>query len=191
MQHVVGHVGAARNSAALPAVAGACGRWLKGCATGVPSAATRFARSVRNGRPSKKMLLAACVASFALSVPVGFLTDGWVTGGRATLLAASAADQARADLAAAICVGRFMAAPDVSARLDALRALPVWYRSVVLEDAGWTALPGMPNLPGNDEPVTGSAELCARRLTAMPEPSPTAAPAISVSANSAWPGFAG
>ncbi len=131
----------------------------------------RVARHCADYRPSKKLLLAACLVSFALAVPVGFLSGGWVTGGRARMLTALAAENARVELAATICAGRFMAAPDADARLDALRGQAPWYRSIVLENGGWTALAGMPDLPGRQEPVAGSADRCADRLMALQRPS--------------------
>jgi hypothetical protein len=130
-----------------------------------------FAQRWRDYRPSKKMFAGGCAASFAATVAVGFVWGGWVTGGRADMLYAMAADQARADLAATVCVNRFLAAPDAAARRDALRKQQPWYRSEVLEDAGWTVLSGMQNLPGSQEPVAGTADLCARRLMAITAPS--------------------
>lgn len=123
-------------------------------------------------RPSKLLLLAACLASFAASGPVGLVSGGWVTAGRAKLLSEITARDAQADLAATVCVNRFLAAPDAASRLDVLRQNKPWYRSVMLENSGWSALPGMPNLPGRQEPVDGAAELCAHRLMAMTPPSP-------------------
>ena len=133
-------------------------------------------RRCREYRPPKTVLLAACLASFGLSVAVGFASGGWVTGGRAQTMTAEAAEDARVDLAAAICAHRFMAAPDATARLAALRRGEPWYRGLMLESAGWTSLPGLRDLPGHHEPVIGEADACAEQLMAMrPPPSHLAA----------------
>jgi hypothetical protein len=129
----------------------------------------RLARRWQGYRPSKLMLLAACVASFGLSIVVGFASGGWVTGARARMLVALAADDARADLAATVCVSRFLAAPDAAARLAALRSDAPWDRGMRLESAGWTALYNLQDLTGSREPVSGEADLCAHRLMALTE----------------------
>ena len=126
-------------------------------------------------RPSKKLLLWSCAASSAATILLGFVWGGWVTGGRATTLVAVAADGARADLAATICVNRFVAAPEAADRITALRKNSPWFRGEVLETEGWVKLPGLENISGNREPVRGAADLCAARLMTIrlpPNPAP-------------------
>jgi hypothetical protein len=89
---------------------------------------------------------------------VGFGWGGWVTGGTADKMSTAAATSARADLAAAMCVTRFMGGPDMSAQLTALKASSTWNRNELLDKAGWTTL------PGTDKPIQGAGELCATRL---------------------------
>ena len=115
-------------------------------------------------RPSKKIALPACIASFLLSIPVGFLTGGWTTGSRAREMAKLAYEAGQADIAARICMDRFLSAPGATARLGALPRQASRYRGALLKAQGWTALHGLPNLPGHKEPVSGEADLCAQRL---------------------------
>ncbi len=123
-------------------------------------------------QPSKTALFWLCAASIALTVFVGFKWGGWVTGGSAKDMAERAAAHGRADVAAVICVDRFMKAPDARAQLVSLNQAAAWTRRSQLESAGWVTL------PGSDKPVAAAGELCATRLTAI-------APAASLSDGSA------
>ena len=116
-------------------------------------------------QPSKTALFWLCAASVALTIFVGFKWAGWVTGGGARDMAERAAGQSRAELAAVVCVDRFMKAPDAQAQLISLHQVASWMRRRHLEDAGWVTL------PGSDKPVAAAGELCAIRLT---EATPTA-----------------
>src|SRR3546814_985280 len=57
-------------------------------------------------RPSKTMLLWSCVVCIGLTMLLGFTWGGWVTGETAKEMTESAAEDARAELAAAVCVDR-------------------------------------------------------------------------------------
>ena len=68
-------------------------------------------------RPTKGVWLwtgAGCIVS---TIVVGFAWGGWVTGGTATRMASDAADGARAQLAAMVCVAGFNHGPDAVAQL--------------------------------------------------------------------------
>ena len=108
--------------------------------------------------PSKTALFWLCAASIALTVFVGFNWGGWVTGAGARGMAQQATEKGRAEMAAVICVDRFMKAPDVQAQLVSLNQTASWMRRRYLEDAGWVTL------PGSDKPVIAAGELCATRL---------------------------
>jgi hypothetical protein len=112
-------------------------------------------------QPSKTAVFWLCAASIALTVFVGFKWGGWVTGGNAKDIADHAAAQGRADVAAVICVDRFMKAPDAQAQLVSLNQAAAWLRRGQLESAGWVTL------PGSEKPVAAAGELCATRLTAI------------------------
>jgi hypothetical protein len=94
-------------------------------------------------RPSKAILFWACVAAIIATMVVGFGWGGWVTGGTSQALAATAADNARGQLASAICVEKFKAAPDAAAKLAEFKAIPDNYKQrQFIEAGGWATMPG-------------------------------------------------
>jgi hypothetical protein len=94
-------------------------------------------------QPSKTMLVWACIAAVIATMVVGFSWGGWVTGGTSRTMAATAGDTARGDLASAICVERFNAAPDAAAKLVEFRALIDSYKKrQFVEAGGWATMPG-------------------------------------------------
>ena len=119
-------------------------------------------------RASKTALFWACAGSALVAVVVGFSWGGWVTGGTAREMAEESAAQARQQLAAVVCVDRFMAAPDMQARLTALQGLDRSYqRGKFVEDGGWAIMPV--STSGAAAPVDSSdqrkaATLCAEEL---------------------------
>lgn len=76
-----------------------------------------FSRRWEDYQPSKAMLVWACIAAVIATIIVGFSWGGWVTGGTSQTMAKAAGDTARGELASAICVERFNAAPDAAAKL--------------------------------------------------------------------------
>ncbi|MDH3771989.1 MAG: hypothetical protein OET79_13520, partial [Nitrospirota bacterium] len=68
-------------------------------------------------RASKAVLFWACAGSVIVATVVGFSWGGWVTGGSARGMAEDSAALARQELAAVVCIDRFMAAPDVGVQL--------------------------------------------------------------------------
>jgi hypothetical protein len=87
---------------------------------------------------SKTVLFWACAGSVIAATIVGFSWGGWVTGGSAQEMAEDSAAQARQELAAVVCVDRFMAAPDVGVQLAALKGMERSYQqSKFVEDGGW------------------------------------------------------
>ena len=90
---------------------------------------------------SKTVVFWACVGSVVVAIIVGFSWGGWVTGGSAGEMAENSAAQARQDLAAVVCVDRFMAAPDVGVQLAALKGMERSYQqSKFVEDGGWAII---------------------------------------------------
>ncbi|WP_137391202.1 hypothetical protein [Rhodoligotrophos defluvii] len=126
--------------------------------------ANPYAERWRNYRPSKAAWFWSCVAAVVLTMIIGFSWGGWVTGGTARDMADTAAEEARAQLAATVCVDRFMDAADARTQLAALKETSSWERDSFIEEGGWATLPGM------DEPVEASADLCAERLAEMQLP---------------------
>ncbi|MEO5326477.1 hypothetical protein PV773_24505, partial [Mesorhizobium sp. CC13] len=94
-----------------------------------------------------------------LTIVAGFTFGGWMTGGSARLMASVAARDARAELAAAECVQRFVASEQAAEQLAALKDLSSWQRSGFIKDGGWSKV--------GSEPVPGADNLCASNLAAM------------------------
>ena len=120
-------------------------------------------------KASKTVLFWACAGSVIVATVAGFSWGGWVTGGTAQAMADKAAAQARQELAAVVCVDRFMTAPDAGVQLTALQKMTSSYaQGQFVQDGGWAIMP----LDGSAEPaVAGSstddrraAGLCAEEL---------------------------
>lgn len=118
----------------------------------------------RSYSPTKGTLVVACLAAVGLTMLVGFTWGGWVTEGTATERVNEAVTQARAELASAVCVGRFLAATDARKRLEELKATNSWEQDDLIEKAGWSTPPGI------DAPVEDAAGLCATQLAEMTLP---------------------
>ena len=92
-------------------------------------------------RPSKTALFWACAGSVVVATIAGFSWGGWVTGGSAQDMAEDLAAQARQELAAVVCVDRFMAAPDAGVQLTALHEIERPYeQSKFVADGGWAII---------------------------------------------------
>jgi hypothetical protein len=122
-------------------------------------------------QPSKAVWFWSCVGAAVLTMIVGFTWGGWVTGGTATKQAQEAGKQGAAQLAANICVHRFLAAPDAQAQLAEFKKADSWKRDTFVKDGGWVTFADM------EKPVNGAAELCADQLASAEVPAATAAEA--------------
>jgi hypothetical protein len=92
-------------------------------------------------RASKSALFWACAGSVVVATIVGFSWGGWVTGGSAREMAEESAAQARHELAAVVCVDRFMAAPDAGDQLTALQEITSSRaQGKFVEDGGWAII---------------------------------------------------
>jgi len=109
-------------------------------------------------KPSKTIWLWSCVGAAVLTMIVGFTAGGWVTGKTAAEQAEASTHAAVAQLAAGICVHRFMAAPDAQAALAALKGADSWKRDTMIEKGGWVTFADA------KAPVDGAAGLCASKL---------------------------
>ena len=119
-------------------------------------------------QPSKAAIMWTGVGSAALTAAIGFTWGGWVTGGSASGMAKDAAIEARAQLAATVCVERFLHAADAMEKMATFKATNFWERDTFIEKGGWVTLPGIAT------PVADSAELCAERLAVATVPPSTA-----------------
>jgi hypothetical protein len=110
-------------------------------------------------QPTKTMLFWSCAGSVVAALVVGFTWGGWVTGGTARDMSASAGDQSRYELASVICVERFLAAPDARVQLAELKAIDSSFRQrQFIEDGGWATM------PSRDSAARQAADLCAKVL---------------------------
>jgi hypothetical protein len=92
-------------------------------------------------RVSKAVLFWACAGSVIAATIVGFSWGGWVTGGTAREMAEESAAQARQELAAVVCVDRFMAAADAGVQLTALKEITnPSAQGKFVEDGGWAII---------------------------------------------------
>lgn len=113
----------------------------------------------KQSQVSKATLLWSCVGSVVVALVAGFTLGGWVTGGTARDMVQSAGQEARFDLASAICVERFMTPPDVRARLTELQEIGSTFRQrQFIEEGDWAIM------PGQDAASRQAADLCARVL---------------------------
>ena len=109
-------------------------------------------------RPTKEHAFWIAVAAVIGTLIVGFGLAGWVTGGTAKKMADEAAATSRNQLAAAVCAEHFMRSADAKLRLAKLQALESWERDDHLVNGGWATM------PGEKEPDSTVAQLCATRL---------------------------
>ena len=116
---------------------------------------------------SKTVLFWACAGSVIAATVVGFSWGGWVTGGSAMEMAEESAAQARQELAAVVCVDRFMAAPDAGVQLTVLQEITTpRAQGKFVEDGGWAIIvpassPTDYKARANDRKAAG---LCAEEL---------------------------
>ncbi|MEZ2219054.1 hypothetical protein [Rhizobium sp. RCC_161_2] len=102
-----------------------------------------IAQRFESYQPSKTLLVWACIATAVATMIVGFSWGGWVTGGTSRTAAATAGVVARGELASAICVQRFNAAPDAASKLIEFKAIPDSYKKRQFVDTGgWAMMPG-------------------------------------------------
>ena len=126
-------------------------------------------------RPSKTALFWACAGCVVVATIVGFSWGGWTTGGTAREMAEVSAAQARQELAAVICVDRFMAAPDVGVQLTALKDIESSYaQNKFVEEGGWAVI--VPASTPSDRKASAddrkAAGLCATELSKRENPMP-------------------
>lgn len=109
-------------------------------------------------QPSKAILGWACVGSVAATIAIGFTWGGWVTNGTAEQMG----DEARAELAAVVCVENFLGTQNASAQLADLKDIRSQYqRRQFIEAGGWATMPSV------ESANRRAAELCAQTLVAM------------------------
>ncbi len=112
-------------------------------------------------RPTKTQAFWFAAALVAATLALGFGPGGWVTGANAEKRIAAAAENARYELAAAVCVDGFMDAKGAPDRLAGLQKLTFYARSEQVAKEGWATM------PDRKEPNTNVAISCASRLSEL------------------------
>jgi len=127
---------------------------------------------------SKAVLFWACAGSVVATI-VGFSWGGWTTGGGAQAMADKAAAQARQELAAVVCVGRFMGASDAGVQLTALQEISSSYaQAKFVEEGGWATIVPASSTADRKAAASASADdrktagLCAAELAKHEIPTP-------------------
>ena len=123
-------------------------------------------------RPSKALWFWSCAGCVLATLILGFTWGGCVTGGTADEIAVNAKESGQAELAATVCVEKFMRESDAAVRLAQLKEQSPWQRDGFIEEGGWATLTGY------EEPVDGATDLCAERLAEMELPEPNAEAAV-------------
>jgi hypothetical protein len=111
-----------------------------------------------------KPMIWGAVGGAVACIIVGFSWGGWVTGGTARKDAAMAAHDAVVVALAPICVERFRAQGDASAKIAELAKESSWERGSVVEKSGYALMPGSKT---TDSDV---ARACAEMLATPPTP---------------------
>lgn len=112
-------------------------------------------------RPTKTQAFWFAGGLVAATLALGFGPGGWVTGANADKRIAAAAESARYELAAAVCVDGFMDAANARDRLAGLQKLTFYARSEQVAKGGWATM------PDRKEPNTNVAISCASRLSEL------------------------
>lgn len=120
-----------------------------------------FADRWSDFKPSKTMWFWSMAGAAVATIVVGFTVGGWTTGGSAQEMAEDSARDARAQLASALCVEKFVASASAASTLAELKEASGYQQDDFIEDGGWVTLAGL------EEPVPGAADLCAEELVAM------------------------
>jgi|GEM_PF-1710872 len=116
-----------------------------------------FAQRWQEYRPTKAVWLWSCVAAAILTLIAGFTWGGWVTGGTASSMAARAAEDAREQLVASICVNRFVNSPNAAATFAKLKEARSWERDDIIEEGGWITIEAL------DEQIAGARPMSVRK----------------------------
>jgi hypothetical protein len=89
---------------------------------------------------------------------IGFSWWGWVLGSTAERMAKERADGAVTAVLVPICVERFMAQADATAKLAEFQRRVAWQQSQLIEKGGWATT------TGSKDPNAAVARMCAQQL---------------------------
>ena len=97
------------------------------------------------------------IGAASISV-LGFSVFGWTLGGTAGRMAKERAEAAVIEVLTPICVEKFHAQVDVSAKLTEFKKASTWDRQLIIDNSGWATV------PGTDAPSKALARACAEGL---------------------------
>lgn len=112
----------------------------------------------RDYRPSKTALAWSSAGLTVVVLAIGFTAGGWMTADSARVMANTAAQDARAELAASICAHNVQQSANFEQTMSELNDAESWAKDDVLADDGWVTM------AGGDSPVLGAADICAEQL---------------------------
>lgn len=107
---------------------------------------------------SKTVIVWLLAAAVVLTMVIGFVWGGWVTGGSAQSTANTTAEEAVVMRLAPICVAQFNQDPQRDAKLVELREMTSYARRTYVSEQGWATM------PGEDAPDRNVATACATLL---------------------------
>lgn len=94
-------------------------------------------------QPTKVGSFWALVFTVIGTMILGFGAAGWTTAGSAQEMADNAAENARAQLAGAICVEKFLASENAQANLADFKTIDYSFkRREFVQEGGWAMMPG-------------------------------------------------
>ena len=93
-----------------------------------------------------------------LTMIIGFVWGGWVTGGTAQTTAEEAAESAVVDRLVPICVAQFNQDPEKDQKLKELKEKSSWERDKYVKEQGWATM------PYEKEPDSRVAEKCTKQI---------------------------
>src|SRR5699024_474297 len=127
----------------------------------IPMADHSFSERFESFQPSKTLWFWSCAACIVGTIIIGFAGFGWTLGGTAESMAQKSAHDARTQLAAQLCVNRFVASPDAQASFTKLQEASYYKRSDVIKEGGWSAFEGI------EADLSDVAGECASKIRAM------------------------
>ena len=105
-------------------------------------------------RPTKTIVFWSVVATVVLTMIVGFVWGGWVTGGTAQ----ETTDDAVVQRLSTICLGQFNQDPQKDQKLTELQDTRSYQRDDYVTEQGWATM------PGDEKPDSKVANECAKLI---------------------------
>jgi len=123
-------------------------------------------------RPTKTQAFWFAVGAIVVILIIGFGPGGWVTARTAQAMVADSARNSRQQLASAVCVEEFMDTANTGTRLEQIRKASWLDRASLV--AEWATM------PGESEPSSVVANMCASALAKLEVPASAAAKPVPI-----------